>query len=97
MYGEIHLNFKSKPRFVILTCSTVTMQRSTEGTCVARKRPQHTRKQQQNYGVFYVVRAATVDMQWRGKHASTVERLCFPRGPCLGVILKTIDATVKFR
>jgi hypothetical protein len=41
-----------------------------------------------------VVRAATVAMQRRGKHTSTtIERLCFLRGPCRGVILKTFGAT----
>jgi hypothetical protein len=37
-------------------------------------------------------------MQQRGKHASsTIKRLCFLRGPCQGVILKTVGATVQWR
>jgi hypothetical protein len=44
-----------------------------------------------------VVRATTVVMQWSGKHASsTIERLCFLRGPCRRVILETIGATVSW-
>jgi hypothetical protein len=43
-----------------------------------------------------VVRAATVVVQRHGKQdSSTIERLCFLRGPCRGVILKTIDSTVQ--
>jgi hypothetical protein len=48
--------------------------------------------QQQRETLFYVVRAATVVNHWCGKHASIIERLCFLRGPCRGVILKTIAA-----
>jgi hypothetical protein len=36
-------------------------------------------------------------MQWCSKHDSTIERLCFLRGLCLGVTLKTIDGTVQLR
>jgi hypothetical protein len=44
--------------------------------------------------VFYVVRVATVAMQRRGKQASAkIEALCFLRGPCRWVILKTIGET----
>jgi hypothetical protein len=47
-------------------------------------------------GVFYVVRAATVAIQWCGKHTSTtLEGLCLLRGPCRGVILKTTGAAVE--
>jgi hypothetical protein len=46
--------------------------------------------------VFYVVRTATVAMQRPGKHASsTIRRLCFLRGSCRGVILKTTGARVE--
>jgi hypothetical protein len=49
-------------------------------------------------GVFYVVRAATVAMQRRGKHVSSIiERPCFLLYPCRSVILKTIGATVRLR
>jgi hypothetical protein len=37
-------------------------------------------------------------MQRRSKHvSSTIERLCFLRGPCRGVILKTTGATAELR
>jgi hypothetical protein len=37
-------------------------------------------------------------MQRRGKHASTtIEELCFLRGPCRGVILKITAVTVHLR
>jgi hypothetical protein len=43
-----------------------------------------------------VVRAATVAMKRRGKHTYTPEEgLCFMRGPCRGVILKAVGATVS--
>jgi hypothetical protein len=54
--------------------------------------------QQDKNDVFYVVCAAPVAMQRCCKHASTtVEGLCFLRGPCRGVILKTIGAAVQLR
>jgi hypothetical protein len=41
-----------------------------------------------------MVRAATVAMQRCGNHASTtIEDLCFLRGPCRGFILRTFGAT----
>jgi hypothetical protein len=44
--------------------------------------------------VFYVVRAATVAVQRRGKHASAkIKALCFLRGPCRWVFLKTVGET----
>jgi hypothetical protein len=55
-----------------------------------------TGSKQYKSGVFFVNRVGTVAMQRRGKHASsTIERLCFLRGPCRGVILKTIGAAVQ--
>jgi hypothetical protein len=43
-----------------------------------------------------VVRAATVAIQWLGKHScTTLEGLCFLRGPFRGVILKTIGGIVQ--
>jgi hypothetical protein len=45
---------------------------------------------------FYVICAAIVAMQRRGKHvATTIEWLCFLRGLCRGVFLKTVVATVS--
>jgi hypothetical protein len=44
-----------------------------------------------------VVRAATIAIQWCGKHATATERLRFLRGPCQGVILKTIGSTRQLR
>jgi hypothetical protein len=43
-----------------------------------------------------VVRAATVAMQWCGKHASTIETV-FSAWFVRKVILKTIGATVQLR
>jgi hypothetical protein len=43
--------------------------------------------------VISVIRTATVAMQRRCIHASKIEGLCFLRGPCQGVILKTTGAT----
>jgi hypothetical protein len=44
-----------------------------------------------------VVGTATVTMQLRGKNASKIiERLCFLRSPCRGVVLKAIGATVHW-
>jgi hypothetical protein len=46
--------------------------------------------------VFYEVRTAIVAMQRHNKHFSTtIEELCFVCGPCGGVILNTIGATVQ--
>jgi hypothetical protein len=54
----------------------------------------NTHETMEERGVFYVARAATVAMHRRSKHASTAtEGLCFLRGPCRGIILKTIGAT----
>jgi hypothetical protein len=50
----------------------------------------NTPPQQQKDCLFYVVRAATVTMQWCGKHATAIERLCFLCRHCRGGILKTI-------
>jgi hypothetical protein len=45
-----------------------------------------------------VVRATIVVMQRSSKHTSkTTETPCFLRGPCRGVILKTIGATVPLQ
>jgi hypothetical protein len=46
--------------------------------------------------VFYVFRDANIKERW-GKHASTtIEGLCFLRGPYRGVISKTIDSRAVF-
>jgi hypothetical protein len=42
-------------------------------------------------------RVTSVAMQGRGKHASSTIELCFLRGPCRGIILKTVGATVQLR
>jgi hypothetical protein len=43
-----------------------------------------------------VVHAAIVGMQRRAKHASTtIQGLCFLRGPCQRVVFKTIGVTVQ--
>jgi hypothetical protein len=47
---------------------------------------QHATAEEMLEVVFSVVGAATVATQWRGKHASTTEELCFLRGPCRRVI-----------
>jgi hypothetical protein len=45
-----------------------------------------------------VVRPKTIAIQWCGKHTSTTtEGLRFLLGPCRGVILKKIGATVQLR
>jgi hypothetical protein len=45
-----------------------------------------------------MVLAATVAIQRRDKHtSSTIERLCFLRDPCRGIILKTVGARVELR
>jgi hypothetical protein len=43
--------------------------------------------------VLYMIRSATIAMQRRGKNTcTTIERLCFLRDPCRGVILKIVGA-----
>jgi hypothetical protein len=46
--------------------------------------------------LFYVVRAATVAVQRRGKYVYTKMRPCFTWGPCKGDFLKTNGATIQF-
>jgi hypothetical protein len=51
---------------------------------------QHATAEELLEAVFSVVGAANVATQWRSRHASTsIEELCFLRGPCRRVINAT--------
>jgi hypothetical protein len=65
------------------------------GNSTVNKFPQKQTRTQQWYTniatAFSVVRAAIVATQRRGKHTSKrTEELCFQRGPCRGVIIRTV-------
>jgi hypothetical protein len=52
---------------------------------------QHATTEELLEAVFSVVRAATIGMQWHGKHASTTtEELCFLHGLCRDVITRMV-------